>query len=183
MKKNTRRPQTPSSTGLPACAESGRVTSTGDGGVWGLMAAGGKKASAPDHGQWRSHKPKSKERGTHDYRFLAWFSYKAPCPSWLAAGSASSGQMRCQSSGRSSLRVTSPLVACSINAQCSGGTVPRLTHAATAVWTTPQCSASFCCEPMAPIAFDSACMSALNHERDIHVNTNVIQNQFLIKKI
>lgn len=68
MKKNTRRPQTPSSTDLPACAESGRVTSTGDGGVWGLMAAGGKKASAPDHGQWRSHKPKSIERGTHDAR-------------------------------------------------------------------------------------------------------------------
>lgn len=45
MNKNTRRLQTPSSTDLPACAESGRVTSTKDGGVWGLMAAGGKPAA------------------------------------------------------------------------------------------------------------------------------------------
>lgn len=68
MNKNTRRTSTTSSTDLPACAESGRVTATGDCVVLGLVAAGGEKASAPDHGQWRSHKPKSIERGTHDAR-------------------------------------------------------------------------------------------------------------------
>jgi len=49
----------------------------------------------------------------------------------LAAGAGcssviSSGQMRCQSSGRKSRRLTAPEVAASMDAQCSSGTGPDL---------------------------------------------------------
>ncbi len=57
------------------------------------------------------------------------------------SGVTSSGQMRCQSSGRRSRRVTAPAVAFSMAAQCSLGTFPGLLS---------QFHTCCCFTPMAP---------------------------------
>lgn len=91
------------------------------------------------------------------------------------SGVTSSGQMRCQSSGRSSRRVTAPEVACSMLAQCSGGTnPPRLRQLLTADWVTPMATASALTPPACFVASVSASMAGDYHERVNQVNTGVI---------
>lgn len=65
--KNSHRPDAPGTWCCHTLRTGSREETTGTG--WpGLVAVGGKKASAPKSGQWRSHTTKTTTRGTHDTR-------------------------------------------------------------------------------------------------------------------
>lgn len=71
--------------------------------------------------------------------------------------SASSGQIRCQSSGRKSILVTAPPVACSMAAQCSIGIAPRIFQLPIAAAETPSRLASVKRPPASRAAVSSKC--------------------------
>lgn len=89
----------------------------------------------------------------------------------------SSGQMRHQSSGRRSRRVTEPPVADSMAAQCNGGTLSRVLHMLGALCATPMAEARAVMPPAASKARSMAVMAGLgcNHDRDCAPITNVLQ--------
>lgn len=71
--------------------------------------------------------------------------------------SASSGLIRCQSSGRKSILVTAPPVACSMAAQCSIGIAPRIFQLPIAAADTPSSFASVRRPPASRAAVSSRC--------------------------
>ena len=105
---------------------------------------------------------RSQQRGRH----IAGWPHAAPPPSndrstlgmaCFGSESASSGQIRCQSSGRKSILVTAPPVACSMAAQCSIGIAPRIFQLPIAAADTPSSFASVRRPPASRAAVSSRC--------------------------
>ena len=90
-------------------------------------------------------------------------------------GWASSGQIRCQSDGRRSWRVTAPSVACSMATQFTGsGDVPLARQLLTADCEMPIAAASLPTPPHKSIALSSGLMQLIISQVIANVNTAVI---------